>query len=61
LVAPSSFKALILLAPISDSGNDLRTSILTGAKNLIQVLHNHFCLSASSSKVLSRWFLPLSM
>jgi hypothetical protein len=45
---------------ITDSGNNLQSSILTDIKNLLQVLHCHLCLSASTSKVLCHWLLPLS-
>jgi len=46
---------------VTDSGNNLKSSILACAKNLIQEPYQEVSLSASTYEVVSNWLLPLSM
>jgi hypothetical protein len=52
------FKSLDIVGNhATDSGKNLQ-SILTSAKNFLQVLRNHLCPCAVTSKVVSDWFVP---
>jgi len=46
---------------VTDSGNNMQSSILTCTKNTIRELHQEVSLSASTVHVVSNWLLPLSM
>jgi hypothetical protein len=46
---------------VTDSDNNLQSSIMAGVKNLIQVFHSYLCLCASASIVVTHQLLPLSM
>ena len=46
---------------VIDSGNNVQSSILAYAKNLLQLFHEEASLSASTYEVVRNWLLPLSM
>jgi hypothetical protein len=46
---------------VTESGNNLQSSILADIKKLFQKLHNYHSLSASTTKLVSYWLLLLVM
>jgi hypothetical protein len=49
----------IIVTHVTDSGNNMQSSILACAKNIIQEPHQQISLSASMAEIVSKWLLQL--